>query len=66
MKKTIAALLVIVALLFVPLAVADEIRCPEHAWATCHDTYESKTADDGGTLHKFSCTCGDEWWVRVD
>jgi hypothetical protein len=66
MKKLIALLLIAIALIFAPLAFAGEVHCPEHGYATCRDTYETKMAEDGGMLHKYSCTCGDEWWIRVN
>ena len=63
-KRLIAVFLSVLALAFAPMAFAAEVHCPEHAYATCRDTYESRMAEDGGILHKYTCTCGDEWWVR--
>jgi hypothetical protein len=62
MKKAI----VVLAFVFGLTAFASDVHCPEHAWAACHDTYETRTAEDGGILHKFTCDCGDDWWVRVN
>lgn len=59
MKITIAAL----ALIFVlsPIAaVAADVTCPIHEYATCWDTFQ--TTPSGA--HKWHCTCGDDVWVK--
>jgi hypothetical protein len=66
MRKTIAICCVLVSLMLPQLAFAAEVHCPEHGYATCYDTGEVKSAEDGGLLHKYHCSCGDEWWVRED
>ncbi len=54
------------ALLFIAalLLAETEVTCPEHGYAKCRNTHEAKYARDGHILHKYHCTCGDDWWVR--
>jgi hypothetical protein len=60
MTAKLCGLLVQIAFLF----LLGSITCPLHSYGYCYDTYKMKTAPDGGILHLYSCTCGDQWWVR--
>lgn len=55
--------IVTASLLFASQAMA-AVRCPNHANSTCTNSWESRVADDGGTLYRYDCTCGDSVWVR--
>jgi hypothetical protein len=64
MRKAIAICCALVALMLPPLAFAATVQCPEHGYASCYNTFETKLAEDGRLLYKYNCTCGDNWWVR--
>lgn len=63
MRKLLAVLFALAG--FASQASAAEIKCPDHSYATCMNTYESRMAEDGsGLLYKYNCTCGDKYWVK--
>jgi hypothetical protein len=65
MRGSIATLVLAVAFALSPsVASAQEFNCPEHGYASCYQTGEYRNAADGHGMHKWSCSCGDKWWVR--
>jgi hypothetical protein len=64
MRETLQVIVAVAVLTWTPLAFAATVKCPDHAWAYCHETGATKMAGDGGILHKYDCTCGDSLWVR--
>lgn len=68
-KKFIRFLLICVVVMFA-LAMSiiafegSEVHSPLRGYASCYDTGAVKIPPDGGMLHKYHCTCNDEWWVR--
>lgn len=51
-------------LLLLCLGFPEEVHCPEHGYAHCFRTGDARTAKDGHLMHKYHCTCGDDWWIR--
>jgi hypothetical protein len=66
MRRLIVICLILAALILPALVFASDVHCPEHGYATCYNTGMVKSAADGHLLHKYHCSCGDEWWVRED
>jgi hypothetical protein len=61
MKKLV---LLVIIILYAMIAVAEEVHCFYHSYATCYFTGETSVLPDGGLAKKYHCTCGDDMWVR--
>ena len=61
MKYAIAVALLL--LVFSVLALAFDVTCPLHPYASCYDT--GQLAPGNIYAHKFHCSCGDDVWVDV-
>jgi len=66
MKKLGVIVASVTLLAFPIVALASEVHCPEHGYASCYFTGSTKAAADGHLLKKYHCSCGDEWWIRED
>lgn len=60
MRKLLTVAIVVLALTFWPAAaLASDVECPLHPYASCYDT--GRVASSGA--HLWHCSCGDNVWV---
>jgi hypothetical protein len=62
MYKILVTLWIALSLLFMPALALAGVTCPLHNYASCYDT--GQIAPNGGTAHKWHCSCGDDVWVN--
>jgi hypothetical protein len=44
-------------------AVAGNVTCPNHDYASCYNTGETRNTATGKLMWRWKCSCGDSVWT---